>query len=45
MVDIQIRGAGGIAGSYGIGAFGFSYSVSGGANGVQVQLQVSERLK
>src|SRR6267378_4212042 len=41
MVDIQIRGADGLAGAYGIGPFGLSYSVSGGTNGVQVQFQIA----
>ena len=40
MVDVQARGPGGIAGSYGIWFSGLTYSVSSGTNGIQAQGQI-----
>jgi hypothetical protein len=41
MVDLQVRGPGGIAGNYGFGIFGINYGISGGTNGIQFQGQIS----
>jgi hypothetical protein len=41
MVDVQVRGPSGVSGNYGIGILGFSYSISGGEKGIQLQGQSS----
>jgi hypothetical protein len=35
MVDVQVRGPGGLSGNFGIGIAGVAFSTSGGDNGVQ----------